>query len=329
MRRERQKPPNEPEPIPPWTDKLRVPKDAKRGRVNKKLNDKKGDFAEEFLGPVLKGTIIEQIGNDVIVEVGLKSEGVVDVSEFDSPDEISPGKEIEVILEDTNSEGGLILLSKRKADRIRDRAITEKDVGQMEMICDDPRIMIDGAHNAASIQALIHAIGQNIPYDSMVIIFGCNNDKDTAGMLDKLQYGADKVIFTRSNSAKAMSPEELAEIYTEICGKVSYAVSSLGEALQMAKDAVSKEDLICITGSFDLVKEAKNCFHERVSNKMNFLPIQLPSGLKVYIDPGNASKETLQEVFEAISGLHIAAGGLGLEFVNDNNFIYTTEKVTT
>ncbi|MFA5239343.1 MAG: folylpolyglutamate synthase/dihydrofolate synthase family protein, partial [Phycisphaerae bacterium] len=72
--------------------------------------------------------------------------------------------------------------------------------GRMEMICDDPRVMIDGAHNAASIKALIHAIGQNIPYDSMVIIFGCNNDKDAAGMLDKLQYGADKVIFTRSNS---------------------------------------------------------------------------------------------------------------------------------
>ncbi|NIP27186.1 MAG: bifunctional folylpolyglutamate synthase/dihydrofolate synthase, partial [Phycisphaerae bacterium] len=44
--------------------------------------------------------------------------------------------------------------------------------GRMEMICDDPRIMVDGAHNAASIRALMHAIGQNIPYDSMVVIFG-------------------------------------------------------------------------------------------------------------------------------------------------------------
>jgi dihydrofolate synthase/folylpolyglutamate synthase len=85
--------------------------------------------------------------------------------------------------------------------------------GRMEMICDDPRIMIDAAHNAASIKALIHAIGQNIPYDSMVVIFGCNNDKDVKGMLYQLQYGADKVVFTRSNSAKAMSPEDLADMY--------------------------------------------------------------------------------------------------------------------
>lgn len=129
--------------------------------------------------------------------------------------------------------------------------------GRMEMICQDPRIMIDAAHNAASIKALIHAIGQNIPYDSMVVIFGCNSDKDVRGMLEKLQYGADKVIFTRSNSPRAASPEDLAEMYTEICGKMCQTAPSLGPALQIAKSAVSREDLICITGSFYLIGQAK------------------------------------------------------------------------
>ncbi len=129
--------------------------------------------------------------------------------------------------------------------------------GRMEIIWHDPRIMIDAAHNAASIKALIHAIGQNVPYDSMVVIFGCNSDKDVRGMLEKLQYGADKVVFTRSNSAKAVSPEDLAEMYTEICGKMCQTAASLGPALQLAKSAVSKEDLICITGSFYLIGEAK------------------------------------------------------------------------
>jgi len=93
--------------------------------------------------------------------------------------------------------------------------------GRMEMIWDDPRIMIDGAHNAASIKALIHAVGQNIPYDSMVVIFGCNGDKDVRGMLHNLQYGADKVVFARSNSPKAVSPQDLGDMYTEICGKIA------------------------------------------------------------------------------------------------------------
>ena len=92
------------------------------------FGEKENQFLEEVLqskvdsrspGTILKGTIVTQIGSDVIVEVGLKSEGVLDASEFDSPDEIAPEKEIEVMLEDTDSEGGLILLSKRKADRIR------------------------------------------------------------------------------------------------------------------------------------------------------------------------------------------------------------------
>lgn len=69
-------------------------------------------------GTILKGCILQQIGNDVILEIGLKSEGVVEASEFDDPDEIEPGKEIEVLLEDIDV-GGLIILSKRKADRIR------------------------------------------------------------------------------------------------------------------------------------------------------------------------------------------------------------------
>ncbi len=134
--------------------------------------------------------------------------------------------------------------------------------GRMEMIWDDPRIMIDAAHNAASIQALIHAIGQNIPYDSMVVIFGCNADKDVRGMLQKLQYGADKVVFTRSNSPRAMSPEDLAEIYNEICGKMYQTAPTLSQALQLAKNAVSKEDLICITGSFYLIGQAKTHFQQ-------------------------------------------------------------------
>ncbi len=134
--------------------------------------------------------------------------------------------------------------------------------GRMEMICHDPRIMIDAAHNAASIRALIHAIGQNIPYDSMIVIFGCNSDKDIVGMLKELQFGADKVIFTRSNSPKAVSPSELAEMYTEICGKMCQYEASLGQALQTANSAVSREDLICITGSFYLIGQAKMRFQQ-------------------------------------------------------------------
>ncbi len=84
-------------------------------------------------GTILKGRIVSQIGNDVIVEIGLKSEGVVDAGEFDRVDEIEPGSEIEVLIEDSDASGGLILLSKRKADRARgwERIIETKKEGDI------------------------------------------------------------------------------------------------------------------------------------------------------------------------------------------------------
>lgn len=129
--------------------------------------------------------------------------------------------------------------------------------GRMEMICYDPRILIDAAHNAASIKALMHAVGQHIPYDSMVVIFGCNEDKDISGMLEQLQFGADKVIFTRSHWPKAVSPDRLGEMYSEVSGKMYQTASCLSEALQLARNAVGREDLICITGSIYLIGQAK------------------------------------------------------------------------
>jgi len=70
-------------------------------------------------GSMLTGTIIGLAGDDVVIEVGLKSEGLVAISEFDDPEEATPGKKVEVILEAVESDTGQVVLSKRKADRLR------------------------------------------------------------------------------------------------------------------------------------------------------------------------------------------------------------------
>ncbi len=96
-------------------------------QVNKLFTDEHSQLLDEVLdkkvdtlipGTILTGRIVTRLGNDVIVELGLKSEGIVDASEFDDPNEITAGIELEVLLEEVDAEGG-ILLSKRKADRIR------------------------------------------------------------------------------------------------------------------------------------------------------------------------------------------------------------------
>jgi len=77
------------------------------------------DKSAHQVGAILKGRVLSVLGNDVIVEVGLKSEGVVDINEFENPAAIQPGQQIEVLLEELESDSGLVVLSKRKADRIR------------------------------------------------------------------------------------------------------------------------------------------------------------------------------------------------------------------
>ena len=85
-------------------------------------------------GSIITGTIVEQLGNDVIVEIGLKSEGVVDADEFDNSDEIEPGKTIEVFVEEVDASDGIILLSKRKADRIRGWEIIVSEKGEGDIV---------------------------------------------------------------------------------------------------------------------------------------------------------------------------------------------------
>ncbi|MEM1185756.1 MAG: 30S ribosomal protein S1 [Planctomycetota bacterium] len=69
-------------------------------------------------GKLIKGRVIGFSGDDVVVEVGLKSEGLIPKEEFG--EELSTLKindQVDVLLEAMEGEGGLIQLSKRKADR--------------------------------------------------------------------------------------------------------------------------------------------------------------------------------------------------------------------
>src|SRR5262245_7520493 len=139
--------------------------------------------------------------------------------------------------------------------------------GRMELLCSNPRVLVDGAHNAASIDAMMRAIGQHIPYDSMVVIFGCCGDKDVSGMLERITSGADKVIFTNVNNIRTADPEELAARYVELYGKMAQVAPNLSTALEIANRAVTKEDLMCITGSFYLVGEAKKYFASKAAQQ--------------------------------------------------------------
>ena len=85
-----------------------------KGDMNSLLKEEIKNFAP---GTILKGRVVGHAGDFVVIEVGLKSEGLVEKSEFDG--DIAVGDEVEVLLEQLEGEDGGVILSKRKADRIR------------------------------------------------------------------------------------------------------------------------------------------------------------------------------------------------------------------
>jgi dihydrofolate synthase/folylpolyglutamate synthase len=135
--------------------------------------------------------------------------------------------------------------------------------GRMELVWDQPRILIDGAHNQLAMGSLMRCVGAHVPYDSMVCIFGCCEDKQIGPMLEKVALGADKVIFTRlKDNPRSADPDELQRRFADLSGKMSQTARSLGEALQLATKAVGRDDLICVTGSFYLAGETKKHLQE-------------------------------------------------------------------
>jgi small subunit ribosomal protein S1 len=75
------------------------------------------EVKEFTAGMIVKGKILEVHANDVLVDIGYKSEGLISLSEFDYPDALKAGDEIEVLLEQLEDDHGMVVLSKDKAEQ--------------------------------------------------------------------------------------------------------------------------------------------------------------------------------------------------------------------
>lgn len=70
-------------------------------------------------GTVLTGRIVEITKDHVVVDVGLKSEGLVPIEEFSDPSQVRLDNEVEVLLDQAEDDNGQIVLSREKAERLR------------------------------------------------------------------------------------------------------------------------------------------------------------------------------------------------------------------
>ncbi len=78
-----------------------------------------GEQVKELIpGKLIKGKVVGMSGDDFVIEIGLKSEGLIPREEFDAPNEVKIGDTFDVLLESLEGEEGLVQVSKRKADRM-------------------------------------------------------------------------------------------------------------------------------------------------------------------------------------------------------------------
>ncbi len=71
------------------------------------------------IGGIVKGKVIEIVGDQVVVDVGYKSEGLVPLNEWEDEPPPESGQDVEVLLEGMEDETGEIVLSRKKAHRMR------------------------------------------------------------------------------------------------------------------------------------------------------------------------------------------------------------------
>ncbi len=84
-------------------------------------------------GEIVKGRVLDITREDVIVDVGFKSEGIIPIDEFPEPINIKVGDQIDVYLESVEDQNGQLILSKQKADfmRVWDRIRDAHEAGEL------------------------------------------------------------------------------------------------------------------------------------------------------------------------------------------------------
>jgi len=126
--------------------------------------------------------------------------------------------------------------------------------GRCEVIARNPLIVLDGAQNIASAQAIKKAINDNFRYKKLILILGISCDKDKKGICQQLYGLADKIILTKANNTRATESKELTKYFP---GKEVHITNSVKDAKKIARRIAKREDLILVCGSLFVVGESR------------------------------------------------------------------------
>ncbi|MDO5041600.1 MAG: folylpolyglutamate synthase/dihydrofolate synthase family protein [Peptoniphilus sp.] len=157
------------------------------------------------------------------------------------------------------SVAGMLLLKEKELvdispEEIKEGLLRAKWPGRMEMLSDNPRILVDGAHNVDGIDNLIKNLSL-YEYDKLYIVTSILQDKEHEKILNKLSAYAYEIVLLDWDNYRKTEIETLKKEAQKYCQNIRISKDIVG-AVDELKKVVKTDDLILITGSLYLVSEA-------------------------------------------------------------------------
>jgi dihydrofolate synthase/folylpolyglutamate synthase len=126
---------------------------------------------------------------------------------------------------------------------------------RIEVVGHNPTIVVDGAHNADSMQKLMQALKASFSFGKLIVVLSVNRDKDLAGIVRALS-DVDTVVLTRMKNPRGATIEQMQEIFVVHAPNVNiYTAENSDSAMNLALDLAESNDLICATGSLYIAAE--------------------------------------------------------------------------
>lgn len=140
-------------------------------------------------------------------------------------------------------------------EHIREGLIQAYWPGRLEILSENPLVLIDGAHNEEGINALAGEIKSRYADKKVSILFAALKDKKLDKMIATLEEAADQLTFTTFDFPRAASAEELMEVGSN---KNNKSISEDYRSFLYTKiNELNKDEMLIVTGSLYFLSEAK------------------------------------------------------------------------
>ncbi|REJ19009.1 MAG: bifunctional folylpolyglutamate synthase/dihydrofolate synthase [Paenibacillaceae bacterium] len=138
--------------------------------------------------------------------------------------------------------------------------------GRLELVREEPRILLDGAHNPEGMAALAAALKESFRWRRLHLMIGALANKNHIDMLRHILPIADSLIVTEPDFKKKLDAGELARIAAGIpgCPADAAAEPDWRRALDMLIGRTGPEDLAVVSGSLYLIADVRSSLlHDR------------------------------------------------------------------